>query len=387
MADLPFGAGSAPPPPPFQPPPPPPIFLAEPGGASAPGSLREMVAIAQQKQYSDIHIGVGEVPCFRVRGDIVRSDWSPTDASRFSEWLRELLSPGQIDRFLRDKEYDGAHDFGFVRVRIHLLDSLRGPAMVLRPIPLQIPSLEELNLPPVLAQLAARRQGMVLVTGASGSGRSTTLAAILNHINRTMRRHILTLEDPIEFVHQSLLSLVHQRELHQHTRGLDSALRAALREDPDVILIGEIRDQQTLSTALEACQTGHLVLGTMPTHSAVGTVEHMLGLYRPEQQERIRRSISEALLAVISQHLVKTTDGGRSCFHDLLVNTDACRDSIQRGALDQIEAIMAQSNSEGMVTSNQCLAALVQSGRVAAQEALAQSPRPGELAQRLHGLT
>lgn len=392
MADLPFGIGVAPPPPPFQPPPPPPIFTAEAGAAdgqagssAASASLAELVGIAQQRQCSDIHIGVGEVPRFRLRGDILRSDWSPTDAGRFREWLRELLSPGQIDRFLRDKEYNGAHDFGFVRVRIHLFDSLGGPAMVLRLIPQQIPSLEELNLPAVLGQLAARRQGMLLVCGPTGSGKSTTLAAIIHAINRSMSRHILTIEDPVEFVHQSQLSLVRQREVHQHTHRFGNALRAALREDPDVILIGEIRDRETLITALEASQSGHLVLGSLHTNSAIRAVERMLAMVEPEQWEQIRHAISDALLAVISQGLVKTSDGGRCAFHDLFVNTEACRDSLQRGALDEIEALMTDNGFEGMLTSNQCLAALVESGRVAAEEALAQSLRPSELAQRLQG--
>jgi twitching motility protein PilT len=343
------------------------------------------VQIAHENKYSDIHIGVGEQPRFRDRGEMHRTDWPVTDTMRFRDWVREMLTPVEIDSFLRDKEYDGAHDFGFVRVRINLLDTLRGPAMVLRLIPQKILTMEELDLPPVLAELSQRPKGMVLVTGPTGSGKSTTLAAMIDYINRTMKRHILTIEDPIEFVHQSQNSLIRQREVKQHTHVFANALRAALREDPDVILIGEIRDQETLSTAIEASQTGHLVFGTLHTNSAVRTVERILGMYKPDEQEQIRRAVSETLLAVVSQGLIKTTDGKRCGYHDLFVNTDACRDYIQRGALDEIEEIMLRSAFDGMQTSNQALAALVEAGRVDAEDALAQSSKPGELAQRLRG--
>ncbi|MFM7085431.1 MAG: type IV pilus twitching motility protein PilT [Cyanobium sp.] len=395
MAELPFGpvGTAAPPPPPPQPPPAiavapevlPGQSAAAPGEEGGPQTLREIVALAHERKYSDIHIGVGEQPCFRDRGDINRTDWPVTDSIRFRDWVREMLSPNEIDSFLRDKEYDGAYDFGFVRVRINLLDSLRGPAMVLRLIPQKIMTMQELDLPPILGQLAERPKGMLLVTGPTGSGKSTTLAAMIDHINRTMKRHILTIENPIEFVHQSRMSLIRQREVHQHTRLFANALRAALREDPDVILIGEIRDQETLSTAIEASQTGHLVFGTLHTNSAVRTVERILGMFKPDEQEQIRRAVSETLLAVVSQGLVKTTDGKRCGYHDLFVNTDACRDYIQRGALDEIEEIMVRSTFDGMQTSNQALAALVEAGRVAADDALAQSSKPGELAQRLRG--
>jgi len=388
MAELPFApAGVAPPPPPPQVPPAPLGSPAAPesGTQSGPASLREIVTIAHQNSYSDIHIGVGEQPRFRNRGEMHRTDWPVTDTVQFRDWVREMLGPAEMDDFLQDKEYDGAFDFGFVRVRINLLDTLRGPAMVLRLIPQKILTMEELALPPVLAELARRPKGMLLVTGPTGSGKSTTLAAMIDHINRTMKRHILTIEDPIEFVHQSRQSLVRQREVHQHTRLFANALRAALREDPDVILIGEIRDQETLSTAIEASQTGHLVFGTLHTNSAVRTVERILGMYKPDEQEQIRRAVSETLLAVVSQGLVKTTDGKRCGYHDLFVNTDACRDYIQRGALDEIEEIMRRSSFDGMQTSNQSLAALVLAGRVDAEDALAQSAKPAELAQALRG--
>jgi len=359
--------------------------LAPTVSGEAPETLREIVAIAHERNFSDIHIGVGERPRFRERGDLNPTDWAVTDSDRFRSWVREMLSPTEFDSFMREKEFDGAHDFGFVRVRINLLDSLRGPAMVLRLIPQKILTMEQLSLPTVLGELAQRPKGLILVTGPTGSGKSTTLAAMIDHINRTMKRHILTIEDPIEFVHQSNHSLIRQREVNQHTMQFGNALRAALREDPDVILIGEIRDQITLSTAIEASQTGHLVFGTLHTNSAVRTVERILGMFNPDEQEQIRRAVSESLLAVVAQGLIKTTDGKRCGYHDLFINTDACRDYIQRGALDEIESIMERSAFDGMQTANQALAALVLGGRVDAEDALAQSSKPGELAQTLRG--
>mgnify|MGYP003340250426 FL=1 len=286
MAELPFGpTGMVPPLPPLQIPSPgalqTPAAVAASAptvsGDKAPETLREIVAIAHEHHFSDIHVGVGERPRFRERGDLNPTSWELTDSDRFRSWVREMLSPTEFDSFMREKEFDGAHDFGFVRVRINLLDALRGPAMVLRLIPQTILTMEQLSLPKVLGELSQRPKGMILVTGPTGSGKSTTLAAMIDHINRTMRRHILTIEDPIEFVHESRSSLIRQREVNQHTMQFSNALRAALREDPDVILIGEIRDHVTLSTAIEASQTGHLVFGTLHTNSAVRTIERILG--------------------------------------------------------------------------------------------------------------
>ena len=364
---------------------PPPPMEGNPRGGNLPANLEAIVRIAHENNYSDIHLGVGEEPRFRHRGDMIHTGWPVTDSVTFRDWLREMLNPAEIDGFLREKEFDGSHAFPFVRVRINLLDALRGPAMVMRLIPQTIPSIEDLSLPVVLKTLAERPKGMLLVTGPTGSGKSTTLAAIIDHINRTMKRHILTIEDPVEFVHQSRESLIRQREVGAHTKMFKNALRAALREDPDVILIGEIRDQETLTTAIEASQTGHLVFGTLHTNSAVRTVERILGMFKPDEQEQIRRAVSETLLGVVAQGLIKTTDGKRCGYHDLFINTDACRDYIQRGALDEIEEIMRRSSFDGMQTSNQALAALVLEGRVDAEDALAQSSKPGELAQALRG--
>ncbi|MFM7235356.1 MAG: type IV pilus twitching motility protein PilT [Cyanobium sp.] len=385
----------APPPPP---PPPPPLPsssspVAEPAGDSGgqgipsqqPTTMEGIVRLAYANNFSDVHLGVGEEPRYRNRGEIVRTGWPVTDKTTFREWLRQILEPSEVDAFNREKEFDGSFGFSFVRVRINVLETLRGSAMVLRLIPSKMPTVEQLNLPPQLKEIAERPKGLFLVTGPTGSGKSTTLAAIINYINTTMKRHILTIEDPVEFVHESRKSLIRQREVGLHTKLFHNALRASLREDPDVILIGEIRDQETLTTAIEASQTGHLVFGTLHTNSAVRTVERVLGMYPPQEQESVRRSISEALLAVLSQGLIKTTDGKRAAYFDFFINTDACRDYIQRGQLDEIEAIMARSAFDGMITINQSLAQLVEQGRATAEDAMQQSPKPNELAQTLRG--
>ena len=365
---------------------PPRTTVAEPATPATSGpTLEDIVRIAHQQGHSDVHLGVGESPRYRARGEMQTTDWPISDQASFDRWLREILTPQQVDLFNREKEFDGSHAFPFVRVRINLLDSLRGPAMVLRLIPQTILTLEQLELPLVLTELAARPKGLILVTGPTGSGKSTTLAAMIDWINRHEARHILTIEDPVEFVHESRCSLIRHREVGLHTLRFHNALRAALREDPDVILVGEIRDQETLSTALEAAQTGHLVFGTLHTNSAVKTVERVLGMYQPNQQNSIRRSLAESLLGVVAQGLIRTTDGGRAAFHDILINTDACKDYIQRGDLDEIEEIMQRSGFDGMVTSNQSLQKLVEGGRIEAETAIAVSLRPNELAQALRG--
>jgi twitching motility protein PilT len=350
-----------------------------------PGSLTAMVRLASALKCSDVHVGVGEEPRFRLRGDILGSGWPPTDEVTFRTWMRELLSPHEIDLFKKDKEFDGARSFDFGRVRINVLETLRGGGMVLRIIPNQISSLEELSLPTVLQDMVRRPKGLFLVTGPTGCGKSTTLAAMINHINRTLPKHIITIEDPVEFVHDSWRCLIRHRELRTHTHDFHRALRAAMREDPDIILIGEIRDRVTLSTALEAAQTGHLVLGTLHTNSAIRSVERMLGLYSPEDQANIRRSIAESLLGIFAQGLIKTTDGNRAAYYDIFVNTDACRDYIISGNLDGIDEIMARSGFDGMMTTNQSLLKLVEAGLATGDEAMAHSPKPAEMAQALRG--
>jgi twitching motility protein PilT len=305
------------------------------GAAISPGhpTLAQLVRHAYDKGFSDVHVGVGESPRFRNRGEMEQTDFPMTDQSTFMSWLREVLTDEEIRSFQDRLEFDGATQYDFARVRINIFDTLHGPGMVLRLIPLTILTLEQLRMPPVLKDVCHHHKGLILVTGPTGSGKSTTLAAMVDYMNKEMPKHIITIEDPIEFVHQSRKALIRQREVGIHTLKFDNALKASLREDPDVILIGEMRDKETVNTALKAAQTGHLVMGTLHTNSAVKTLERILNLYNAEEQHAMRVAIAESLVAVIAQGLCRTTDGKRAAFHDILINTEAIKDYIQKGKM------------------------------------------------------
>jgi twitching motility protein PilT len=348
-------------------------------------TLKQIVREAFDKGFSDIHLGVGEVPRFRERGEIAATDYPVTDIETFDRWLAEILRPDQIQEFRQTMDFDGAAQYDFTRIRINIFDSLRGPAMVLRLIPVKILTLDQLGFTGIFRDVCHHHKGLILVTGPTGSGKSTTMAAMIDYVNSEMPKHIITIEDPVEFVHQSKRSLIKQREVGMHTLKFDNALKASLREDPDIILVGEMRDKETVTTALKAAQTGHLVMGTLHTNSAVKTVERILNLFEPEQQAPIRVALAESLVAVIAQGLCRTTDGKRAAFHDILINTDAIKDYILRGQLDEVEALIPKCTFDGMCTMNQSLYALYESGRITEETALEMSPKQNEMAQMLRG--
>ncbi len=348
-------------------------------------TLEQLIREAHEKGISDLHLGVGEVPRFRNRGEIITTDYSETDRETFINWMREVLTEAEIQRFEEYLEFDGATQYEFARVRINIFDSLKGYAMVLRLIPLKILTIDQLRLPPVFRDICHYHKGLILVTGPTGSGKSTTMAAMIDFINKEMAKHIITIEDPIEFVHRSQKSLVKQREVGMHTRKFDNALKAALREDPDLILVGEMRDKETVNTALKAAQTGHLVMGTLHTNSAVKTIERILNLYSGDEQDAMRVALAESLVAVIAQGLCRTTDGKRAAFHDILINTEAVKDWIKDGRYDEITELMKQASFDGMITMNQSLFNLYQEGRITEETALEMSPTPNEMAQMLRG--
>lgn len=365
--------------------PPPMPKAAETAKISGGPSLEKIVREAFDKGFSDVHMGVGEVPRFRDRGEMALTEYPVTDEATFYGWLEEILKPDEIQEFRQSLDFDGAAQYEFTRIRINIFESLRGPAMVLRLIPVKILTLDQLGFSSIFRDVCHYHKGLVLVTGPTGSGKSTTMAAMIDYVNTEMPKNIITIEDPVEFVHTSRRSLIKQREVGMHTQKFDNALKASLREDPDIILVGEMRDKETVNTALKAAQTGHLVMGTLHTNSAVKTVERILNLFEPEQQAPVRVSLAESLVAVIAQGLCRTTDGKRAAFHDILINTDAIKDYILRGQLDEVEALIPKCGFDGMCTMNQSLYALYESGRITEETALEMSPRQNEMAQMLRG--
>ena len=353
--------------------------------ASNQPTLEHLVRIAFERGYSDVHLGVGEQPRMRDRGEMIILDYPEIDINTFYSWLREILGEEEILRFKKDLEFDGATQYQFARARINIFESLRGPGMVLRLIPMKIPTMEQLGLPIVFRDVCDVQKGLILITGPTGSGKSTTLAAMIDYINKEQAKHIITIEDPIEFIHKSRRSLIKQREVGIHTHEFDNALKACLREDPDIILVGEMRDKATVNTALKAAQTGHLVLGTLHTSSAVKTLDRILTLYSAEERESLLVAIAESLVCIISQGLCRTTDGKRAAFYDILVNTEAVKDYIRGGKNDEIIELMRDGEYHGMITTNQSLFSLYQEGRITEGVAMAMSPVPNEMAMMLRG--
>ena len=358
-----------------------PVYRPSPGHPT----LEYLVMDAYENGYSDLHLGVNEIPRMRDRGEIVITEYPVTDHQTFMSWLREIMAEDQIQHFQKELEFDGATQYEFARVRINVFDSLRGPAMVLRLIPVKILTMEQLGLPPIFKDVSDYHKGLILVTGPTGSGKSTTMAAMVDYINNEHAKHIISIEDPIEFVHQSRKSIIRQREVGIHTHQFDKALKASLREDPDIILVGEMRDRETVNTALKAAQTGHLVMGTLHTNSAVKTLERILGLYNAEEQDAMRMAIAESLVAIIAQGLCRTTDGKRAAFHDILINTETVKDYIKQGKNEEITSLMLEGEFDGMITMNQSLFNLYQEGRITEETALEMSPTANEMAMMLRG--
>ncbi|MEA5510138.1 type IV pilus twitching motility protein PilT [Crocosphaera sp. UHCC 0190] len=367
---------------------PPPLPKAPPksfGRSPDQPSLMELIRLAFDEGFSDVHLGVGEKPRMRDRGEMMILDYPEIDDNTFMSWLREILKEDEIQRFKKELEFDGATQYDFARVRINIFDSLRGPAMVLRLIPLKILTMEQLRLPMIFQDISDSHKGLILVTGPTGSGKSTTMAAMVDYINKEHPKHIITIEDPVEFVHQSRRSLIKQREVGMHTHKFDNALKAALREDPDIILVGEMRDKETVNTAIKAAQTGHLVMGTLHTNSAVKTLERVLSLYGADEREAMRVAMAESLVAIIAQGLCRTTDGKRAAYHDILINTETVKDYIIQGKNDEILELMKDGEFDGMITTNQALFNLYQEGRITEETALELSPTPNEIAMMLRG--
>ena len=341
----------------------------------------DLLRFAMERKASDLHISAGEPPMVRIHGDLVRIDYPPLLAEEAHKLIFEVMNDAQRRHFQEHLEVDFAYKLGEgARFRVNAFMHERGEGAVFRQIPENVPRLEDLHLPPVLRTLAQAEKGLVLVTGPTGSGKSTTLAAMIDLINESMAGHILTLEDPIEFVHKSKTALVSQREIGSQSKSFTAALRSALREDPDVILVGELRDLETISLALTAAETGHLVFGTLHTASAPKTIDRIIDVFPTEQQAQVRTMLSESLLGVVAQMLVKKKAGGRQAALEILLGTPAVKNLIREGKTHQIPSVMQVSGKLGMQTLEAALIELVTAGTITVEEARSRHPSSEALA-------
>jgi len=314
--------------------------------------ISELLRFAHESGGSDLHISAGEPPVIRIHGEMTKVDLPPFDKEDVHNMIYDILSDFQRKVFEEHLELDFSFGLGEIaRFRVNVFKQHRGESAVFRTIPSKIPSFEELSLPRVFKDIAKLEKGLVLVTGPTGSGKSTTLAAIVDFINDTVKEHILTIEDPIEFLHTSKKCLVNQRELGPHTKSFANALRSALREDPDVILVGEMRDLETIQLALTAAETGHLVFATLHTSSAPDTVDRVIDVFPAGQQNQVRSMLSNSLQAVISQALFKRRDGrGRVAGFEVMIATPAVRNLIRENKIAQLPSIIQTSKGIGMQT-------------------------------------
>lgn len=332
--------------------------------------LNQILRTAAEHDASDIHLVPGHAPMMRVHTVVVPMDLPPLTDEQIRREFDRITTPSQQQAFERDLALDFSHAVpGLQRYRVNAHLQRTGLALALRSIRSTVPLLEDLNLPEAIDRLVELPRGLVVVTGDTGSGKSTTLAAMINHKNESEYGHILTVEDPIEFVHQSKKCLINQREVHRDTLGFNEALRSALREDPDTILVGELRDLETIRLALTAAETGHLVFGTLHTSSAAKTIDRVVDVFPAEEKDMVRAMLSESLRAVISQTLLKKSGGGRVAAHEIMIGTPAIRNLIRENKIAQMYSAIQTGHQFGMQTLDQCLRELVSKGLVTRQEA------------------
>jgi twitching motility protein PilT len=334
--------------------------------------ISELLIFVQKENASDLHLSAGESPMVRIHGEMKRIEMPPISKENLHMMLYDILSDQQRKRFEEMHELDFSIDLkGIARFRVNAFRQARGEGVVFRVIPSKILTIEQLGLPKSLREVTKNERGLVLVTGPTGSGKSTTLAAMIDIINNSLNGHIITIEDPIEFVHESKKCLINQRELGSHTHSFANALRSALREDPDIILVGEMRDLETISLALTAAETGHLVFSTVHTSGASKTVDRIIDVFPAAQQDQIRAQFAESIQAVISQVLLKRRDGrGLVPALEIMTGTPAVRNLIREGKVAQLPSAIQTGQKFGMMTLDQSLKELVSKGIVDKEQCL-----------------
>ncbi|MEE4301894.1 MAG: type IV pilus twitching motility protein PilT [Pseudomonadales bacterium] len=339
--------------------------------------VTELLAFSAKQGASDLHLSAGLPPMIRVDGDVRRINLPPMEHREVQALIYEIMNDKQRKDYEEFLETDFSFEVpGVARFRVNAFNQNRGAGAVFRTIPSKVLTMEDLGMGKVFVDIADKARGIVLVTGPTGSGKSTTLAAMIDYINNSKYEHILTIEDPIEFVHESKKCLVNQREVHRDTHGFNEALRSALREDPDIILVGEMRDLETIRLALEAAETGHMVFGTLHTQSAAKTIDRVVDVFPAQEKAMVRSMLSESLQAVISQTLLKKQGGGRIAAHEIMVCTPAIRNLIREDKVAQMYSAIQTGAAQGMQTLDQCLSNLLEKRLITRDQARAKAKMP-----------
>ncbi len=336
--------------------------------------ITQLLEFSVQQGASDLHLSTGQPPIIRKDGDVQRIDAPSLEPEQLQTMIYDIMNDEQRRGFESEMEADFSFELPKIaRFRANIFQQNRGISAVFRTIPSKVLTLEDLDAPEIFKEISSFPRGLVLVTGPTGSGKSTTLAAMVDYVNKDIPAHILTIEDPIEFVHEPIRCLINQREVHHHTKSFSNALRSALREDPDVILVGELRDLETIRLALTAAETGHLVFGTLHTSSAAKTIDRIIDVFPAEEKEMVRSMLSESLRAVISQSLLKKTTGGRIAAHEIMLANTAIRNLIREAKIPQMYSVIQTSTQAGMQTLDQSLKELVNKGLISKEDARVQA--------------
>jgi twitching motility protein PilT len=348
--------------------------------------IEQLLRLIVSKKASDLHLKVPSPPVLRIDGELIpQEDLQPLSGQDIDEVFASITTPHQKELFDREQELDFSYSVsGIARLRVNVLQQRGTTSIAFRLVPIEVPTIDKLELPQILKQLVLKPRGLVLVTGHTGSGKSTTLAAMLNYLNENQKRNVITIEDPVEFLHRDGKCIISQRDVGEDTHSFATALVHALRHDPDVIVVGEMRDLDTISAAITAAETGHLVLGTLHTYDAPQSIDRIIDVFPPMQQAQIKVELSQIIEAVLSQVLIPRVKGGRVAAFEIMVATTAIRNLIREGKIHQIHSVMQTASKDGMQTLNQALENLVKKRLISKTEALQKSSDPEQLLSLLN---